>query len=222
MTNPKTRDGNASARVADALRVEIMQGRLHPGTRIRQEVVAEQYGASRVPVREALRILEADGLVILVPNAGAWVARLSLEECEEIYQMRERIEPLLLRYSAPALGVDDLDRLSELADDMEVADDADRFLRLDRQFHQLSYSGAKTMVLSDTVQRLWNATQHYRRAFTLMLDSRSGRILHDEHHMIVDAVRSGDLEEAERVLHGHIKRTRLQLVHHREIFDHQM
>jgi DNA-binding GntR family transcriptional regulator len=70
-----------SGRVADALRDEILHGRMAPGARIRQEEIAARLGVSRVPVREALRILEADGLVTLVANTGAWVAHLSLAEC---------------------------------------------------------------------------------------------------------------------------------------------
>ena len=73
---------------------------ISPGERIRQQELAAQDGASRVPVREALRILEAEGLVTLVANAGSWVSRLSAQECTEMYQMRERLEPLLLAYSA--------------------------------------------------------------------------------------------------------------------------
>ena len=72
--------GTTSRRVANELRAEILGGRMPPGTRIRQEEIAAQLGASRVPVREALRILEADGLVTLVANTGAWVSTISLAE----------------------------------------------------------------------------------------------------------------------------------------------
>jgi DNA-binding GntR family transcriptional regulator len=185
MAISSVRDGNASIRIADGLRDAILRGDLPPGSRIRQEDVAAQYGASRVPVRGALRILESQGLVNLVANAGAWVARFSLAECEEMYQMRERIEPLLLRYSMPQLIPEVIDRAARLADDMEAAEDIDTFLRLDRKFHFLTYSGASTIVLGDTVERLWNMTQLYRRAFTLLLDARSIGIAHDEHHMLV-------------------------------------
>jgi DNA-binding GntR family transcriptional regulator len=85
-----------SYRIAASLKEEILTGKFPPGTRIRQEDIAEKYGASRSPVREALRMLDADGLVTLVANTGAWISRLSLAECEEMYQIRERVEPLLL------------------------------------------------------------------------------------------------------------------------------
>lgn len=217
-TATSVRDGHASVRIADGLRASILSGDLSPGSRIRQEEVADRFGASRVPVRGALRILESDGLVILVPNAGAWVAHFSLAECEEVYQTRERIEPLLLRFSRPHLSPADLNRLDELALAMERAEDADIFLGLDREFHLLSYSGADTVVLGDIVQRLWNMTQQYRLVFTRLLDPASTQAVHDEHRMLVNALRAGDDDQAELVAQSHIRRTRLRLSLHPEVF----
>jgi DNA-binding GntR family transcriptional regulator len=218
MTQTQVRDGVTGVRVADELREAILRGVYPPGTRLRQEELATQYGASRVPVREALRLLESEGLITTVANAGAWIARLSLDECVELYQVRERIEPLLLRYSLPTLDDRQIDHLAELAEQMRDAD-VERFLELDREFHLGSYTGAGTTFLGPTVERLWNTTQHYRRAFTQLLDSDSHRILHDEHHMLVAAIRERDSNEAERVLLGHIRRTRRQLARHPEVFE---
>ena len=219
MTQSPVRDGITGTRVADELREAILRGTYPPGTRLRQEELAGQYGASRVPVREALRLLASEGLVTTVANAGAWIARLSLEECVELYQVRERIEPLLLRYSMPELSVYQIDRLAELAETMARTSDVERFLELDREFHLGSYAGAGTTFLGPTVQRLWNTTQHYRRAFTRLLDDESNRIVHDEHHMLVAAIRERDSDDAERILLGHIRRTRRQLARHPEVFS---
>ncbi|MBS1691896.1 MAG: GntR family transcriptional regulator [Actinobacteria bacterium] len=219
MPQPQVRDGVTGARVAEHLRDEILRGAHPPGTRLRQEELASLYGASRVPVREALRMLEAEGLITTVANTGAWIARLSLDECVELYQVRERIEPLLLRYSMPHLTPGQIDHLAELVERMRTATDVEDFLALDREFHLGSYRGATTSFLGSTVERLWNTTQHYRRAYTHLLDTDSNRIMHDEHHMLVTAIREGDADEAERVLFGHIRRTRLQLARHPEVFD---
>lgn len=214
----RTRGGDAGARVADVLRDEILDGVIAPGTRLRQEDIAERLDASRVPVREALRILESDGLVRLVANTGAWVSTLALEECEEIYRMREVLEPLLLGYSAPGLGVEHLRRLSELAAEMERTDDVGEFVRMDREFHLGFYDGADTAHLGDLVRRLWNTTHPYRRAYMSSLGSSSGRIMHDEHHLLVSAVSDGDLEDAGRTLAAHIRRTRRALSRHPDLF----
>lgn len=218
MTQATVRDGVTGARVADELRRAILHGAYPPGTRLRQEELAAQYGASRVPVREALRQLSSEGLVTTVANAGAWIAKLSLDECVELYQVRERIEPLLLRYSLPTLGDERIDHLAALAEQMRHTDDVEQFLELDREFHLGSYADAGTSFLGPAVERLWNTTQHYRRAFTRLLDPDSHRIVHDEHHMLVAALRERDSDEAERVLLGHIRRTRRQLARHPEVF----
>ena len=219
ISNRATRDGDAGARIAESIRAEILAGKFAPGTRIRQDDIAERFGASRVPVREALRMLEHDGLVTLVANTGAWVATLTLAECEEVYQMRERLEPLLLRYAAAELDTADLDRLDALAREMAETTELDRFLELDREFHLGTYERADTSQLGEVVVKLWNTTQPYRRAYSRSMDDDARRIVHDEHHLIVSALRDGDVADAERVLAGHIRRTRRRLSLHPELFD---
>jgi DNA-binding GntR family transcriptional regulator len=218
MAGTPSRDGITGHRIASELRAAILDGTYSPGARIRQDDVAEWFGASRVPVREALRMLEADGLVTLVANTGAWISHLSLAECQEVYQIRERIEPLLLRYSLPGLSTEVLGRLQHLADDMQSGSDVGTFLHVDREFHLLTYTGATTSILGDTVNRLWNSTQHYRRAFTLLLGPDGDRTVHYEHQLLVGALRRGDSEDAESVLAGHIRRTRIELSKHPELF----
>ncbi len=215
----RSRDGDAGARIADTLRAGIVDGTYPPGTRIRQEDLAARFGASRVPVREALRQLEYEGLVTVRANAGAWVARLTLAECEEVYQMRERLEPLLLRYSAPDLDDETLDGLEALAHRISlIGDDTAAFLTLDREFHLMSYAGAETAQLGALIQKLWNTTAPYRRAYVASWSPQSRRIATEEHHLMVAALRDGDVEEAERVLGAHIRRTRRQLAKNPEIF----
>jgi DNA-binding GntR family transcriptional regulator len=219
MSPTTSRDGVTGRRIAESVRDSILHGTYPPGARIRQDDLATEFGASRVPVREALRILESDGLVTLVANTGAWVAHLSMAECQEVYQIRERLEPLLLRLSLPGLAPETLDRLAAMADRMQSGLDVETFLHVDREFHLLSYSGATTSILGETVGRLWNSTQHYRRAFTLLLGTDANRAVHYEHQLLVGALRRHDADEAERILLGHIRRTRLELLDHPSIFE---
>ncbi|MER7796252.1 GntR family transcriptional regulator [Microbacterium sp. NPDC096154] len=215
----RTRDGDAGARIADSVRSAILSGEQPPGTRIRQEDLAARFGASRVPVREALRQLEFEGLVTVRANSGAWVAQLTLSECEEVYRIRERIEPLLLASSAPHLTDDDIDRLADLAARIsDSGDDTEAFLRLDREFHLASYAAARTRQLGPLIHKLWNTTAPYRRAYVASWTPEARRIANEEHHLIVAAVRDGDLEHAERILEGHIRRTRRQLARTPDIF----
>jgi DNA-binding GntR family transcriptional regulator len=194
---PPREHGAAAAHVADLIREAIIRGEYPPRARIRQEELALESGASRVPVREALRMLEAEGLVTLVANTGAWVSSLSLGECQEIYRVRERVEPA-----------------AQMAD----SDDPEAFLELDRAFHLLTYTGTQTVVLTELVHRLWNRTQAYRRVYTGLMDARARRTVHDEHRLIVGALRDHDIDAAESMLAGHIRRTRRQLASHPEVF----
>ena len=207
-----------SQKIANSLKHEILSGKYPPGDRIRQDDIAAQFGASRSPVREALRILEADGLVNLVAHTGAWISELSLSECEEMYQLRERIEPLLLRLSMPHLSEENLIELNKLVDNMTKTNDVETFLKLDREFHLLTYSGAETILISDMVNRLWNTTQHYRRAYSKMMAETSFKPAHYEHELLMSAIRNQDADDGERILHGHIRRTRLQLAAHPDVF----
>jgi DNA-binding GntR family transcriptional regulator len=217
-SSEKTGVGNNSRRIADGVRDAILSGELAPGSRIRQEEIAAKYGVSRIPVRSALSILEADGLVKLVANSGAWVSQFDLGECEEFYRIREQVEPLLLAASMPGLAPDVCDRMDALAEQMANTSSADEFLRLDREFHDLSYSGAKTVVLDEIVQRMWNMTHHYRLMFTRVFLDQGDTIVHDEHRMLVRALREGDTDQAELVARAHIRRTRLQLARHPDLF----
>ncbi len=219
MTDVESTESVASLRIAASLRRAILAGELAPGARMRQEDIAAQFGSSRLPVREALRILQSDGLVTLVANSGAWVSQLDEGECAESYEIRERLEPLLLRESMAALTPEDIARMRGLAEEMELRPEVETFLRLDREFHLLSYSRAKTVLLSSIIDRLWNTTQHYRRAFAVLVGAKGRQVVHYEHLLLVDAIERGDSEDAQRILAGHIRRTRLELTHHPEVFD---
>jgi DNA-binding GntR family transcriptional regulator len=221
VTDAGYRDNVASHRIADSLRTAILDGSYRPGERIRQEDVAARSGASRIPVREALRMLAAEGLVTLVANSGAWVTKLTMAECAEMYLIRERLEPLLLRTSMPQLEEAAIGRLGELTQAMEAAGtDVDAFLRADREFHLSSYAGATAGETWQIIHRMWNTTQHYRREFTQRAAQSGLGVTHLEHRLLLDCVRRQDADDAERVLVTHIRRTRLELAKHPEIFSY--
>ncbi|MFO7689806.1 MAG: GntR family transcriptional regulator [Cryobacterium sp.] len=215
---PTTESSLASRRIADALRARILDGHLTPGERVLQEDVAAQFGSSRLPVREAFRMLQADGLLSLVANSGAWVSQLTEAECAEAYRIRERLEPLLLRESMRFLTDTTIDALAGLAEQMEQAPGVEDFIRLDREFHLLAYSAAETPTLTEIIVKLWNTTQNHRRAFSLITE-QNHMFAHAEHRLIVDAIQRGDADDAERQLLGHIHRTRVELLRHPELFD---
>jgi DNA-binding GntR family transcriptional regulator len=205
-------------RLAETLREEILNGTLAPGERIVQEEIAIKFGASRQPVRDALRLLEGDGLVTLKANSGAWVSKLSEKECVEAYLVRERLEPLLLSLSIPNLTDSQIEKLKNLVTEIEKTTDIEKFLLLDREFHLLSYAGAPEGMLREFVERIWNTTQHYRRAFAKINYSANSAVTHMEHKLIMDGIIRKDSAQAEMSLEGHIRRTRITLSEHKELF----
>ncbi|MEU3980666.1 GntR family transcriptional regulator [Streptomyces sp. NPDC026672] len=214
-----SRAAATSGRIAAHLREAILSGALAPGTRIRQEEVAERLGASRLPVREALRILEAEGLTEHEANRGARVPRLTAREVDVVYRMRERLEPLALAQSIPALDRTAVERLAEIQRRIEATTGLGDFLDLDREFHLGSYAGCAVPQLTATVVRLWNSTQHYRREYVALSGPERMWVINAEHRLILDAVERGDTVAAEQCLGGHIRRTRIELGRHPEIFE---
>ena len=209
-----------ASRIVDELREQILHGDREPGSRLGQELLAAEFGASRMPVREALRALEAEGLVKIKAHSGAWVSGLDQEEFEQCYKLREVVEPMVIGESVPLLNTVQLDRIAELADLIDATGGARglrSFLQLDREFHLLSYAGAAYPFLTELVTRLWNTTQPYRRELVRYMPDESFHSTCAEHHLIVDAVRSRDTEAAQSLVRLHIRRTRMTLRNYGEV-----
>jgi DNA-binding GntR family transcriptional regulator len=212
--------GGASEAVAAYLRAAILEGRLSPGQPIRQEEVAVASGTSRVPVREALRVLEGEGLVELAQNRGARVARLDYPEFSELYLIREALDPLLMAASVPLLEDDQIDRLDELVEDIaKAAGDLNAWIERDRRFHLESYV-PETMPQTFRLARdFWRRTQQYRRNYVATLDEAELEVINQEHRLIVNAIRRRDPDGAADLLRLHIRRTRLGLSDRQDLFD---
>lgn len=208
----------ASERVADHLRKIILAGEIGPGERIRQEEIADRFGMSRLPVREALRMLELEGLTELQTNRGARVPALTRHEADMIYRMRESLEPLVLGESIDALSDADIAELSDIQDRIEARDNLADFMELDRAFHLTSYRGCTVEPLASTVVRLWNMTQHYRREFVRITGPSRRWVVIAEHRLLLDAITQRDKTIAATILKTHVERTRMEILNHPEIF----
>ena len=202
----------ASQRVADILAERILSGELAPGARIKQDELADELETSRIPVRDALRMLEARGLVTMRANAGARVATLTHRDLEVSYEIRERIEPLLLAESVPNLTDEDIADLRAVMARNEQVTDIDEAIALGREFHWISYRRHNTPLLAQIVERVWDTTQSYRRAY-MKLAMGGGDRTHDiEHQLLFDAIAKREVETAQAALVMHIRRTRIGLL----------
>lgn len=163
-----------SQRIAHKIRNAIVSGEMTPGMRIRQELLAAQFGASRIPVREALKQLENEGLVVMAPNRGAWIADVNSNESIEIYKIREAVEPLALGESIPHMSDDDIEHLRRRALELENIKTIEEYIHLDREFHLRTYSRAPMPQLLTMIERFWNSTQHFRRTFLTETFAKDG------------------------------------------------
>lgn len=206
--------------VARRLREAIFDGELEPGTPVRQEAVAHELGVSRIPVREALRHLESEGLVVIRPHSGARVAVLDFEEYTEIYKIRERLEPLALAESIGNLTDEQRREIERLAAEVEtLTGDVSAWLDADRRFHLACYVGVPTPRLLRMIVEFWNTTQRYRRILLTTFTAEDFAVTHDEHRLIANAAVTGNVRAGEDLIRLHIERSRLRLARHRELFD---
>lgn len=206
--------------VARHLRDAIQSGELEPGARVGQESVATELGVSRIPVREALRQLESEGLVVIVPNSGAKVAVLDFEECAEIYKMRERLEPLAFAESVGRLTDEQKDDITRLRLELEAqTGHAQAYLEGDRRFHLACYAGVATPRMLKMIVDFWNTTQRYRRILIGTFSDEDYDLNNFEHRLIAEAALNGWGRRGEDLIRMHIERSRFRLSHHQDLFN---
>ena len=189
----------------DALRDGILHGNYAEGEPLRQDALAEELGVSRIPIREALRQLQAEGLVTFNPHRGAIVSSLSLADIEEVFDLRSTLEPDLLRRALPRLTTYQLDLADEILDryaDALRAPDVSQWGELNWQFHSTLYAPAERPVTLAILQRLHQQSDRYLR-MQLALTHGETRA-NDEHRAIAAAARSGDVKRACQLMHDHI------------------
>lgn len=205
--------------VASYLRRAIADGRLKPGAPIRQEAVARELGVSRIPVREALRQLESEGVVVIRPNSGARVAVFDFEEYVEIYKMRERLEPLAFHESAQHITEAHVETARQLAEKLELlAGDPDAWLAADRELHLAFYAGLSTERLLRMIVGFWNTTQSYRRLLLTTFTEEDYAIQHADHRLLVHSLATRNPRPGEEILRYHIERSRMRLSNNQHLF----
>jgi DNA-binding GntR family transcriptional regulator len=194
---------DATARAVRALREMVMSRRIGPGQQLRQDELAEEMGLSRSPLREALRMLETEGLLVHMPNQGYFVARLRSAELKQIYLMRRLLETELLRtLRRPSTG--DLSALRAENERMRKSVASGRLtevLQDNRSLHFGIFILSPLELVTRQVERLWNLSESYRAAY-LWLPAARERII-AEHSLMIDALEAGDVEELVALADSH-------------------
>lgn len=198
----KPRYRTATEFVEATLRDGILSGDIPGGTPLRQEDLAHQFGVSRMPVREALRQLEAQALIDFTPHKGAVVTTISAADAADLFAVRLALEPAALRLSLPGLMPDDLDRAEEGIAEMDGEEDLARMGELNRRFHMCLYARANSPRLLALVEQHIAVFDRYLR-FELAALGRD-HLKQDDHHALLEACRKQDGERAEAILIGHL------------------
>jgi DNA-binding GntR family transcriptional regulator len=190
--------------VVDGIRDMILKGQLRPGDRLRQDDLAATFGVSAIPVREALRQLQAQGLVTLYPRRGARVAGLSVSDYEEIYRIRQALEALAVRWAVEDFARIPIERLSHLLGEIEAAeassDDLERRLKLVREFFFTIFQASERPHLLRMLSSLWDLAHRYRRYFSSRPELVPERLAH--YRRIRDACRARDAAQLTEAFRG--------------------
>jgi DNA-binding GntR family transcriptional regulator len=199
VTRLRERHETAQELALAALREGILEGILPPGTRLRQEDLAAVFDTSRIPIREALRVLEYEGLVASEPHRGFTVTGLDADQIEEIYDLRAVLEGHAVRLAIPLLTQTDIDELDGLFDRMQAAEDDDERLALREQFYLRLYSVTARPRLVGLIARLRHEVARSLRWKTV---SHSP----DHHAVFFAAIKAGDADAAENELVSHYQK----------------
>ncbi|MEP7456555.1 GntR family transcriptional regulator [Phyllobacterium sp. SB3] len=222
MTSEKDLKHKTLAMVAAGeIRDRILAGEFAPGVPLRQMVLADELNMSRIPIREALLLLETEGMVKIMPHRGAVVVDLSPEEVDELFNMRLLMEPFLYARSAPRLTRDDIDtlggnleRYKHSISEMEVS----KWNSINTEFHMLLYKHSKSPRILGLVKGLLHESDRHTRIHLTSVNRGRERAI-AEHTQLLTLTAEGRFNEAGALLHDHIDHIRavlLSLLGHRQ------
>lgn len=192
--------------VFESLREAIISAQLRPGERMMEIQLAEEMGVSRTPIREAIRKLELEGLVVMVPRKGAYVAGLSLKDIADVFEIRRALEGLAAELAADRITEEELETLERylvvIAEQIDNGD-IEKVVQTDTDFHTQLYQASRNSRLSQIINNLREQIQRFRTT-SLSYPGRMKEAL-EEHRKIVEAISGRDGETARKVAMEHIE-----------------
>lgn len=192
--------------VSEALRDAIVSGVLKPGERLMEIQLAEELGVSRTPVREAIRKLELEGFVVMLPRRGTYVSDISLKDINEVFEVRTALDVLAAGLAAERITDEETEELERLL--VEIAEhiksgDMDKIVETDEDFHDVLYKASRNERLVGIINNLRELLQRFR---TVSM-SYPGRLTNtlDEHRRLVEAISQRDMETAQQIAREHME-----------------
>ena len=191
--------------VFSTLREAILKGELQPGERLMELQLASKLGVSRTPIREAIRMLEQEGLAVTMPRKGAEVARMTLKDMEDVLEVREALDELAARIACAKINDEQLENLKSIRDEFKKSldsGDVKKIAEEDVRFHDAIYEAtdnAKLIALTNNIRE-----QMYRYRVEYLKDQNNYPILIAEHDAIVNALEQRDKEMVTAEMHTHV------------------
>ena len=191
--------------VFNTLRQAILKGELEPGERLMEIQLAERLGVSRTPIREAIRKLELEGLVLMIPRKGAEVAKISARSLRDVLEVRRALEELAIELACQRMSEEEVGNLQKAQEDFKKAiaeGDAMKIAETDEHYHDVIYEGTQNAKLIQMLNNL--REQMYRYRLEYIKDEDKRKILVLEHEKILKTVRERKVAEAKEAVREHI------------------
>lgn len=199
--------------VCETLRDAIRRGLLKPGERLMEIQLAEELGVSRTPVREAIRRLELEGYVIMMPRRGTYVATLSIRDINEVFEIRTSLESLSSGLAAERVTDEELEQLQRLLVKNGAyieSGDMDKIVKTDAEFHDLLYKASRNQRLVGIISNLREQLTRFR-TMSMSFPGRLKATL-EEHRLIVEAIAQGDVRAARKAAEHHMEKSEQTLL----------
>lgn len=214
-TSKISKKSSLSEYVFDTIREAILNGKYKENDLLKENALATELGVSRTPVREALKQLELEGLVLLIPNKGASVIGFSKKDVKDIYEMRALLEGLCVKKAIENINDDIINELFEILDLNSYylsKGKMDAILELDNKYHQVIYKAANSRMISQTLSDFHHYLERMRK--TTLNDIERAKKSHVEHQKIANAIKERNVEEAQRLAIEHINNSMLNIDKH--------
>lgn len=191
--------------VFNTLREAILKGDLKPGERLMELQLASKLGVSRTPIREAIRMLEQEGLAVTMPRRGAEVAKMTLKDMEDVLEIREALDELAVRLACTRITEEQLNRLTEVKEEFEMSTrtgNVKKIAEADVSFHDVIYEATGNPKLVSLLNNLREQVYRYRVEY--VKNPKNYPVLIREHEAILQGLRDGNTDLAAAAMHEHV------------------
>jgi DNA-binding GntR family transcriptional regulator len=188
----------------------IIKNNFAPNTWLKEDELTEEFSVSRTPVRDVLRLLEQDGLVQILPKRGARVYAFTIDDLEDIYEIRRVLESLALEYAVPSLSIHGLMEIRDMVEETKGSDDFNKLAEIDTQLHRYFIESSKRRRLIQMLNQLTRLLQSFRELG--FRDSEVRENTYHEHLQLIDAIYQRDVAAAKQILENHIRNSKIRIL----------